>query len=80
MFKHENLYNMELEIVKNLEITLEREGNRLKDDATLSSFKQASLEFDKLVQKGMVKRRGYTLMTIDDKHLNHFLNCTNLFK
>lgn len=71
---------MELEIVKSLENTLEKEGKRLQNDATLASFEQASVEFEKLVQSGIVKRRGYNLMTIDGKHLQQFSIISNLVK
>lgn len=71
---------MELEIAKSLEITLSKEGKRLQDDLILASFEQASIEFDKLVQSGIVKRRGYNLMTIDGKHLQQFSISSNLIK
>lgn len=71
---------MELAIVKSLENTLEKEGKRLQNDATLASFEQASVEFEKLVQSGIVKRRGYNLMTIDGKHLQQFSIISNLVK
>jgi hypothetical protein len=69
---------MELHIVKKLENTLEKEGKRLQDDATLASFEHASVEFEKLVQSGIVKRRGYNLMTIEGKHLQQFSINSNL--
>jgi len=78
--KLENLYKMELKIVKSLENALDKEGKRLQNDATLASFEQASIEFDKLVQSGIVKRRGYNLMTIDGKHLQQFSISSNLIK
>ncbi len=75
MFKQEILYEMELEIVKSFEETLENEKKRFQNDATLASFEQASVEFEKLVRSGIVKRRGYNLMTIEGKHLKHcFIN------
>jgi hypothetical protein len=69
---------MELEIVKNLETILEKESNKFKDDSTLTAFEKASIEFNKLVQNGVVKRRGYNLMTIEMKHLHQFSINTNV--
>lgn len=80
MSKQENLFKMELEIVKSLENILEKEKKRLQNDATLASFVKASIEFDKLVQSGVVKRRGYNLMTIEGKHLHQFSLGSNLIK
>lgn len=71
---------MELDIVENLKNTLEIEGKKLQNDATLASFEQASIEFDKLVQSGLAKRRGYNLMTIEGKHLQQFSRISNLIK
>lgn len=76
----ENSYKMELKIVKSVENTLKKEGKKLQNDATLASFEQASIEFEKLVQSGIVKRRGYNLMTIDGKHLQQFSISSNLIK
>lgn len=69
---------MELEIVKELENIIEKEGTKLKDDPALAAFEQATIEFNKLVESGMVKRRGYTLMTIEGKHLQQFAYSSNL--
>ena len=35
------------------------------DSSQLEDFEKASKEFDEMVSKGLVKRRGYTLQTID---------------
>lgn len=61
---------MELEIINNVKTTLENESEKFKNDATLLSFEQATIEFNKLVQSGIVKKRGYNLMTIENKHLH----------
>lgn len=69
MYKREILFKMELKIVENFKKVLKKEGIVFKDDNTLAAFERASLEFENLVKRGLVKRRGYNLMTIDKKHL-----------
>lgn len=69
---------MELEIVKSLENTLKKEGKRFENDKILLEFEQASIEFEKLVEKGIAKKRGYNLMTIEGKHLQqYFINTSS---
>lgn len=63
---------MELEIVKSLENTLKKEGKRFENDKILLEFEQASIEFEKLVERGIAKKRGYNLMTIEGKHLQQY--------
>lgn len=69
---------MEKEIIKDLENSIKQEGERLKSSETLASFEKASLEFEKLVERGIAKKRGYNLMTIETKHLSQFSINSNL--
>ena len=36
------------------------------NDPILKKFEEASKEFERMVEAGIVKRRGYTLLTITD--------------
>ena len=63
---------MKTKIINDLKETIEQEERRLKDDNILNSFKEASKEFDRLVEDGIVKRRGYNLITIEEKHLHRY--------
>ncbi len=45
-----------------------RKGNK-----SLNGFEDANKEFDKLIEKGLVKRRGYTLKTVQGVHLNRLV-------
>lgn len=61
---------METNLTKKLEKVLEKEKARLEKEETLEKFEKAAEEFEEMIKKGLVKRRGYNLMTIDNKHLN----------
>lgn len=39
------------------------------DDAELQDFEKSAKEFEKMVSKGIVKKRGYTLLTIEGASL-----------
>lgn len=70
---------MENNIIKKLEDTLLKEEKKYQNDTKLASFEQASIEIEKLVKSGLLKKRGYNLMTIERKHLNRFSINSNLF-
>jgi ribosomal protein S20 len=63
---------MKPKITNDLKKIIEREERKFKNDDTMNSFKEASKEFDKLVEEGIVKRRGYNLITIEEKHLRQY--------
>ena len=63
---------MKTKIINDLKQAIVQEERRLKDDNILNSFKEASKEFDRLVEDGIVKRRGYNLITIEEKHLHRY--------
>ncbi len=70
---------MENNIIKKFEYTLLKKEKKYQNDTKLASFEQASIEFEKLVKSGLLKKRGYNLMTIERKHLNRFSINSNLF-
>lgn len=53
------------ELQKALQIAEEK----FEGDNTVKQFEKASKEFEKLVELGIAKKRGYNLMTIDKAHL-----------
>ncbi len=70
---------MENNIIKKFEYTLLKKEKKYQNDTKLASFEQASIEFEKLVKSGLLKKRDYNLMTIERKHLNRFSINSNLF-
>ena len=57
--------------------TLNKESEQLKGDKILDQFIEANKEFDELVNKGLVKKRGNQLMSISDSHFNrHVFNAS----
>jgi len=63
---------MKSEIIHDLTEIIIKEEKKFNKDATLNSFKEASKRFDKLVEEGIVEKRGYNLMTIEKKHLYQY--------
>lgn len=60
---------MENPITDKLKETLKEQSEKLKDDKKVKEFEEASEEFDKLVESGIISKRGYTLLSIDEAHL-----------
>lgn len=54
---------MATHIEEKLRETLEKVSEDQKADNKLSGFEKALEEFNELVEKGIIKERGYTLMT-----------------
>lgn len=71
---------MEKSINTLLENTLEQESIKFKNDKNIDLFIAASIEFEKLVKDGLVVKRGYNLITVDNKHLKHSYINSNLFR
>jgi 3-methyladenine DNA glycosylase Tag len=69
---------MAIAIDRKLEKTLVDEAKKHEGDTTLNAFVRASAEFDDLIKKGLVTRRGYNLLSITDKHLQQFAINSNL--
>ncbi len=61
---------MENSIVDRLNEATEIAGAKFLDDSKLKEFEAASAAFELMVQQGLTKKRGYTLMTIMDEHLH----------
>jgi len=69
---------METKIVSDLNNTLREEAAKLENDPKLKAYEKALIEFNKMVESGLIKRRGYTLQTFDETHLNRvFFNTRN---
>jgi len=54
---------MATNIEKKLREVLEKTSEEQQADNKLSDFEKALKEFNELVDKGIIKERGYTLMT-----------------
>ncbi len=54
---------MATNIEEKLREALEKASEGQKADNKLSAFEKALEEFNELVEKGIIKERGYTLMT-----------------
>jgi hypothetical protein len=66
---------MDTNILTQLEESIEISSNLFKDDTILKEFELASIQFEELVKKGLVKKRGYSLVSITDIHLfNTYVN------
>jgi len=68
LYKQESLFNMET-LEKRLINTLKIEVDKYKNNSVLKDFEEASKLFDKLVEKGLAKKRGNNLLSKDDFHL-----------
>lgn len=64
---------METSIEKKLKEALVSSTEKFKNSDMLNKFKEASNEFERLVELGIVKKRGNNLISITDTHL-HKLN------
>lgn len=55
-----------------LKETLQTQEEKFHDDPQFKEFEKANEEFKNLIQKGIIKERGYNLLTIESAHLNDF--------
>lgn len=78
MYTQENLFDMAIAIDRKIKKTLVTEAKKHEGDASLNAFVKASAEFDELIKKGLVKRRGNNLLSITDKHLQQYAINSNL--
>ncbi len=60
---------MESNITQKLQNTLKEQAQKFEADSKIKEYEDAIIFFEKLVEEGLVKRRGYNLMTIDKAHL-----------
>ncbi len=63
LFKQEIFFNMATNIEEKLREVLEKTSKDQQADNKLSGFEKALEGFNELVDKGIIKERGYTLMT-----------------
>ncbi len=48
-----------------------KENGKKFNSEELKTFELAIQEFEDMVNKGLVRKRGYTLITIEEKHLKN---------
>lgn len=65
MYRHENLYKMQ-SIDKRLIKIVDSESKKFKNDLKANDYVKADKEFEELVKKGVAKKRGYNLMSVED--------------
>lgn len=68
LFKQENSFRMG-EIEKNRKEIMKVLDKDFKDDPILKKYIKASQEFKKLVEEGLVEKRGHNLRAPEDLHL-----------
>lgn len=69
MSKQENSFEMG-DLEKKFKETLESASEGFKNDPILKEYIEASKNFNKLVEKGMVVKRGHNLRSPGEMHLN----------
>lgn len=69
MSKQENSFNPMGTIEKNVISTVRTETEKFKNDSKIKEFEKASAEFKSLIEKGLVKERGYNLLSVENAHL-----------
>jgi hypothetical protein len=60
---------MAIKLTEDLGQALDSYRKATKDTARLKEFEKALAKYNKMVQKGLAKKRGYNLATIEDCHL-----------
>jgi hypothetical protein len=56
-------------MIEDLNKILKEQSEKHSNDPKIKDYEKASEEFSKMVEQGITKRRGYTLLTIDKAHL-----------
>jgi hypothetical protein len=59
-------------LVEKIQSVIEQEAEKFENSESLSGFEKASSDFDDLVKKGIAKKRGNNLMSIEGKHLQSY--------
>lgn len=72
LYKLENLYSMGT-IEKDLLEVVAKESEKFINNPILKKFDIANNNFKALVEKGIAKKRGNNLMSIEESQLNRFL-------
>lgn len=66
-------------IEKKMIETIKAETEKFENDPKVKEFEKANSEFKALIKEGIVKERGYNLLTVESAHLNgvHFNATSN---
>ncbi len=51
---------------------IKNESSQHKSDKELKDFMEANIKFNEMVEKGLAKRRGNNLLSIEDGHLKRY--------
>ena len=66
----ENLYKMEKEtLIQKLQETILERESLMKENESYLALNEANALYNKLVEDGITKKRGFTLRGIEDSHL-----------
>ncbi len=57
------------QLISSIESAIAEKESKMMNDELLNSYIEASKTFEILVAKGIVQRRGHTLMTIEEARL-----------
>lgn len=60
-------------LLQELQETIKQESTKFNGEEKLQEFEEAINIYKKLIEKGLTKKRGYNLLTIDKAHLKQ--NC-----
>lgn len=63
---------MEEKVSKKVKQLLEKKKISSKDEMELERYKEASKTFEQLIQQGVIHKRGYTLMQMEDMYKQVF--------
>ena len=61
---------MATNIEKQVEKTIQEQASKFSKSKTIKDYEKAAERFEEMVKKGLTKKRGFTLMTIDNSHLH----------
>ncbi len=68
MYTQENLFKMEKELTVELKKTIEMLDKKFSNDKLMGEFEKSSTEFELLVEKGLIKKRGNNALSILDRN------------
>ncbi len=68
MYTPESIYKMKNELIKELEKTIKIVDNKFNKDQLLEKFENSASEFELLVKKGLIKKRGNNILSILDRN------------
>jgi len=68
LYTQENLFKMEKELTKELTETINMLDEKFSKDKLAEKFEKSITEFEILVEKGLIKKRGNNILSILDKN------------